>query len=404
MLIYMTSKIFIERLNQVLKISLFVTPFLTYIVCRYIENFLNAISFLSGINLNELLQMRLNDLYVLRYSLPLIIIFIIGFLYILSNLILNYKKQNHKLTSMFKNFLVLFLTILIFLFIFNFIIQKFDLVTKSNLEKFQNDTNGYIPFSETIFYGSDTKLKPTHIKINSYGFRDYEYSFNKSSNTFRIIGLGDSHTFGWGVELDETYLKLLEKKLNENSKIKYEVLNLGVVGFNTRQEVELFKTKGLELNPDLIIIGFVVDDVTESIPPPFTDKLILDFKNSKIPLLRWISLKLETYIIVKNNQLVYSHLEEYFDKNVKIPLIELSQITNVPVMFVIFSYDERIKDRLNALIRQLNFHAIYTNDYYKNYDKSLLVFGGKDSHPTPLVHIIVSNATYNFLKENKLVL
>src|SRR2546430_1564409 len=49
------------------------------------------------------------------------------------------------------------------------------------------------------------------VKINSLGMRDREYSVEKPKGTYRILVLGDSYTFGSGVQADETYAKLLEK-------------------------------------------------------------------------------------------------------------------------------------------------------------------------------------------------
>jgi len=56
----------------------------------------------------------------------------------------------------------------------------------------------FIPNSECAFKG-------TQVKINSQGLRDYEYKLEKQGNIFRIVTLGDSYTFGWGVELNESY-------------------------------------------------------------------------------------------------------------------------------------------------------------------------------------------------------
>ncbi len=100
------------------------------------------------------------------------------------------------------------------------------------------------------------------IKINSHGFRDYEFTKEKPPNTFRIIVVGDSVTFGWRQKLEDTYPKVIERKLREalGSKINIEVLNFGVGGYNAEQEAELIKTKVLEFNPDLILIGFCPND------------------------------------------------------------------------------------------------------------------------------------------------
>jgi hypothetical protein len=55
------------------------------------------------------------------------------------------------------------------------------------------------------------ELTNFNVKINSYGLRDYEYLLNKPPGATRILALGDSVTFGFGVNLEDTYTKILEQ-------------------------------------------------------------------------------------------------------------------------------------------------------------------------------------------------
>jgi lysophospholipase L1-like esterase len=99
--------------------------------------------------------------------------------------------------------------------------------------------------------------------INDDGFRDYEYAVQKPTGTYRIIVLGDSTTAGNGVlNLDAVYTKRLEKLLNTpaNPSVHYEVLNMGVGGYHTLQEVETLRVKGLKYNPDMVLVTFCVND------------------------------------------------------------------------------------------------------------------------------------------------
>jgi lysophospholipase L1-like esterase len=101
---------------------------------------------------------------------------------------------------------------------------------------------------------------------NPEGFRDYQYEITKPNNIFRIIALGDSFTEGFGVSINETWPKKLEKKLNQlNFSKKFEVLNFGRNGAGTLEEVELFKEKGLKYNPDMVILLFYPNDWENSI-------------------------------------------------------------------------------------------------------------------------------------------
>jgi lysophospholipase L1-like esterase len=99
--------------------------------------------------------------------------------------------------------------------------------------------------------------------INSTGFRDYDYAETKTAETYRIIVVGDSTTAGNGVpDLDNTYTKQLEQLLNTHTTtgMHYEVLNMGVGGYHTMQEIETLRVKGLKYNPDLVLVAFCVND------------------------------------------------------------------------------------------------------------------------------------------------
>lgn len=93
------------------------------------------------------------------------------------------------------------------------------------------------------------------ITTNSLGFRGLHEYVKEKNGKFRIFGLGDSFTFGYGVEEDEIYLSVLEKKLERELGIKNETFKLGVFGYGTLQQLKLFH-KFLEYKPDLIILGF----------------------------------------------------------------------------------------------------------------------------------------------------
>jgi hypothetical protein len=115
----------------------------------------------------------------------------------------------------------------------------------------------YPPFSN---WTEDNYGRIIEYDISSMGFRDREYTFDKPSMTYRIISLGDSFTFGQGVGSDETYAKILESLLaghNASRYSRFEVINMGVQGYNTRDEVQYFMERGSRLGPDLVIIGYV---------------------------------------------------------------------------------------------------------------------------------------------------
>ncbi len=98
------------------------------------------------------------------------------------------------------------------------------------------------------------------INTNSMGVRDKEYSLNKPNNTFRIIGLGDSVTFGAMIEEEDTFLNLLEEKLNNEHNYSVEIINGGVSAYNSIQEFILLKNRLIKYNPDMVILNFFQND------------------------------------------------------------------------------------------------------------------------------------------------
>lgn len=101
------------------------------------------------------------------------------------------------------------------------------------------------------------------VRINSLGFRDIrDYGIEKSANTFRILMLGDSVTFGHGAIFETTYPFLLEQRLrNWRPDRDWQVWNLGVPGYNTRQELLYLQEVGPRFQPDLVVVGFYPNDL-----------------------------------------------------------------------------------------------------------------------------------------------
>ena len=133
------------------------------------------------------------------------------------------------------------------------------------------DQEGYIhtlyPPNSTM-HEPEVKKNGIHLTshINSYGFRDYEYTIKKKTNTFRIVFLGDSFVYGYANELKDTIPKQLEKKLNGlNHSVIYEVLNFGFKGLSLEQYVKVLKKHAIRFEPDLIIIGYLYNDHVTSI-------------------------------------------------------------------------------------------------------------------------------------------
>lgn len=99
---------------------------------------------------------------------------------------------------------------------------------------------------------------PATFETNSQGLRDREYQQAKPEGSKRIVVIGDSHTWGYGVNNDETYTEKLEALLPNT-----EVINLGVTAYSLWQEIAYFKRVGLAYEPDVLIVGFTQNDVDQ---------------------------------------------------------------------------------------------------------------------------------------------
>jgi lysophospholipase L1-like esterase len=96
------------------------------------------------------------------------------------------------------------------------------------------------------------------IAINSKGLRDRDFPYEKPPGTRRILCLGDSYTFGYGVQADETFAKLLERSLSESdsSSSRWEVLNAGIGSTGTAHQLALYETEGSKYSPDIVVVNF----------------------------------------------------------------------------------------------------------------------------------------------------
>lgn len=106
------------------------------------------------------------------------------------------------------------------------------------------------------------------VSTNSLGFRDLEFSVKKQPGELRILAVGDSFTFGSGVQLEDTWCQVLERLLKKDHKGPVEVIN---GGFATGSHwppgyVDWLKSDGLALQPDMVIVGLCLNDLHHKIP------------------------------------------------------------------------------------------------------------------------------------------
>lgn len=100
------------------------------------------------------------------------------------------------------------------------------------------------------------------LMVNAAGFRGPQVNLEKKEGVFRIICLGDSITFGYGLNYTQSYPKLLEDLLNKStfSLIRYEVINAGVPGYTALQGIRFYKSRFRKYDADMLIVFFGSND------------------------------------------------------------------------------------------------------------------------------------------------
>jgi len=104
------------------------------------------------------------------------------------------------------------------------------------------------------------------VTYNERGLRDRPI-LPKAEGEYRILALGDSVTFGLGVDQDQIFVVRLEQLLRERLQRPVRVINSGVGGYNTVQELTYFKQEGIDLQPDLVMLTYVANDIEEKKKP-----------------------------------------------------------------------------------------------------------------------------------------
>ncbi|MHA1371967.1 MAG: SGNH/GDSL hydrolase family protein, partial [Promethearchaeota archaeon] len=106
----------------------------------------------------------------------------------------------------------------------------------------------------------------SEVQTNSMGFRDHRDYRKKDSAIFRILGLGDSFTWGAAAPYEDTYLRVAEKKLQQSVEAEIEIIKAGFSAYTLTQEVLFYKRTGKKFQPDLVTIGFLPNDLVSSYP------------------------------------------------------------------------------------------------------------------------------------------
>jgi lysophospholipase L1-like esterase len=116
----------------------------------------------------------------------------------------------------------------------------------------------YKPDLRTVAFG-------VPLETNGLGFRGPDWTRSKTAGTRRIALIGDSYAFGFGVSFEDTMGERLARILEERTGARHEVLNFGVNGYNSRQQLALVNQVALGLDPDIVILVATNNDHEEAL-------------------------------------------------------------------------------------------------------------------------------------------
>jgi len=209
-----------------------------------------------------------------------ILIHIIYWIIFISGILFVVLIRNNKMGEFFKN-ISLAITIIGIIFASLVVVDRFlGFVTDRSTKQSQKlDWQLFEPNSIARYKTSEYEYI---VKINSLGFRDREINIEKSGK-FRILCVGDSWTYGWGVNVEDSWPKVLEQQLINEISENIEVLNFGRPDqFSSTYKKYIAKAVPL-LKPDLVLVGVLqLDDLAQLYPDTLTfQKLFIKGKGIK---------------------------------------------------------------------------------------------------------------------------
>lgn len=102
-------------------------------------------------------------------------------------------------------------------------------------------------------------------RINAQGMRaNQDYTYAKPAGTLRVLTIGDSFTIGYEVGQNESYPVIIERLLKKQGR-NVQVLNAGVSGFGTAEELVYLEHEGLRFQPDIVVMGFYASDLADNV-------------------------------------------------------------------------------------------------------------------------------------------
>jgi hypothetical protein len=130
-------------------------------------------------------------------------------------------------------------------------------IRKGRFQLSHNPRIGYEPVP-LVYDGRELSFYDYRGASNSLGYRDVEHAVAKARGVYRIVVLGNSVAAGLGVDrYEDTFPPILERELGSRG-LRAEVINLAVSGYNPQQQVATLEERGLQYEPDLVLVAYTL--------------------------------------------------------------------------------------------------------------------------------------------------
>jgi len=235
----------------------------------------------------------------------------------------------------------------------------------------------------------------------------------KSKNQFRIMVVGDSITYGYGVEEERTYPRLIESSLYNDYRV--EVLNLGISGYQSENILKLIRKYTPTLQPDLIVYGVCLNDF---LPPGVADyqnnmaylfplpEAVKRFLSEKTHLGRRVS-DAYNYVLMKlglRNDFYADILKDFksyqtrFARDVKDMNLFVLGRGLPPIVAMVLNQFPDLNSKGYQIVMVAERHltdagmtVIPTEEFYKKYDKQSMAVSPWEPHPNEKAHKIFAD-------------
>ena len=242
---------------------------------------------------------------------------------------------------------------------------------------------------------------------------------SKPAGTRRLLCLGDSVTYGAGCRRDSIYSEHLARILSKEHGDGFEVLNLSRIGWNTPCELGALKSDGIKYSPDLIVLGFVLNDAEPDGPGFHLATVFPRHLNSR---LAWsYNINLLNFMYDKSLQLT-GRKDDYTNYLLKLyregergweqckadhrEMLRIAKEHNIRFLAVLFpafvqfeDYPfQKVHESVGAWLQQQGAVTLDLLPYYKKYDPKDLIASFMDGHPNKLGHKIAADAIYETIR------